>query len=152
MYIKEGPIYNIWGLSFKTMNIDYNTRSLLRGKKFENLFPKVSSINQHSVATNPFSFLPITNFDLFIYFNALVFSFHGFFVRCCLFEPSKLVIPHLEALWESLVDLCISVSRTSKNLSQQSQTFCTILSFNYLNLKLFSMLVKESSLLILSIE
>jgi hypothetical protein len=48
--------------------------------------------------------------------------------------------------------LCISVSRTSKNLSQQSQTFCTILSFNYLNLKLFSMLVKESSLLILSIE
>jgi len=69
-----------------------------------------------------------------------------------LLEPSKLVIVRSKAFWESIANSSFSIWRTLKNLSQQSWTSCAVLSFNSLNLKPFSALVRESSSLILSIE
>ncbi len=62
MYIEEGVIYNVWGHFFKMVNINHNIKSFPRGKQSKNLFPKVSSTNWHSAATNPFSSLPTTSF------------------------------------------------------------------------------------------
>jgi len=149
---EKGRYIMFGGTFFKqwTQTITLKIGSFLRGKQFENSFPNVSSTNRHSAASNPFSSSLTTSFvKNFSFFCTLAFSFCDFF---CSAQPTwALKVSH--SSFKGLLGVyCQFVLLNLKNLSQQSWTSCVVLSFNSLNLKPFSALVRESSSLILSIE
>ncbi len=110
----------------------------------------MSSTSQHFVESN----LVLTYYQFCQKnFFFLCFSFLLLWFICCVRLASTLKVSHslFRNLWESLANSSFSIWKTSKNSSQWSQIFCAVISFNSLNWKPFLLVIKESSLLILSL-